>query len=88
VDLATINAKARAGERGSVGMDIEVLKKALNDPKVSEQATESARSAAVSARQESRETINRMDERVQLEVAKAVGTTVELGEPVAAPKKD
>jgi len=67
-------------------MDIEALKNALHDPKISEQATESARSAAVSARQETRETISRMDERVQLEVAKAVGTTVELGEPSAAPK--
>jgi hypothetical protein len=68
-------------------MDIEVLKSALNDPKISQEATESARSAAVSARQESRETIIRMDERVQLEVAKAVGTAVDLGEKSAAPKE-
>lgn len=67
-------------------MDIEILKSALHDPKISEEATESARSAAVSARQETREAISRMDERVQLEVAKAVGTTVELGERDAAPK--
>jgi hypothetical protein len=67
-------------------MDIEILKSALSDPKVSKEATEDARSAAVSARQEARETITRMDERVQLEVAKAVGTTVVLGEPDAAPK--
>jgi len=68
-------------------MDIEVLKNALNDPAISQAATESARSAAVSARQESRETITHMDERVQLEIAKAVGATVELGESVTAPNE-
>lgn len=67
-------------------MDVEALKNALHDPKISQESTESARSAAISARQETRETINRMDERVQLEVAKARGTTVELGEPEVAPK--
>lgn len=87
MDPATIDSEARASRRGGIAMDIEALKNALRDPKISEEATENARSAAVSARQETRETINRMDERVQLEVAKAVGTTVELGEPDAAPKE-
>jgi hypothetical protein len=63
-------------------VDIEILKSALTDPAISEEATCNARTVAVSARQESREAISRMDERVQLEVAKAVGATVELGDPV------
>lgn len=86
MDSATIDSEARVGRRGGIAMDIEILKSALHDPKISEEATKIARSAAVSARQETREAISRMDERVQLEVAKAVGTTVELGERDAAPK--
>jgi hypothetical protein len=61
-------------------MDIELLKNALNDPENSQESTANARSAAVSARQETRETLSRMDERVQLDIAKAAGTTVELGD--------
>jgi hypothetical protein len=86
VDFATIDSKTRAGKRGGIAMDIEAIKNALHDPTISEESTESARSAAISARQETRETVRRMDDRVQLEVAKAVGTTVVLGEPDAAPK--
>jgi hypothetical protein len=66
-------------------MSIDLLKDALHDPKVSKEATETARSAAVSARQETRETTSRLDERVQLDVAKAVRTIVELGAHDASP---
>jgi hypothetical protein len=69
-------------------MDIEVLKNALNDPKISKEATENARSAAVSARQETRDTVSRLDERVQLDVAKAVGATVELSGSNATPDNE
>jgi hypothetical protein len=86
MDIATINSEGRPGQRGGIAMDIEVLKNALHDPKVSEESTVNARSAAVSARQETREAISRMDERVQLEVAKAVGAIVELNEPTVPPK--
>lgn len=68
-------------------MDVELLKTALHDPKINEQSTQNARSAAVTARQETRETISRMDERVQLDVAKAVGTAVELSAAQAVPKE-
>ena len=59
-------------------MDAETLKAALNDPKVSDQSTESARNSAVSAREQTHETLDRMDEQVQLEVAKAIGANVVL----------
>jgi hypothetical protein len=52
-------------------MTVEALKEALNDPKVAEEVTEAVRSAAVTARQETSETVTRLNERVQLEVAKA-----------------
>lgn len=52
-------------------MDFEVLRRALRDQSVSEQATEGARTAAVSARQETRATIDRMNDQVRLEVAKS-----------------
>jgi hypothetical protein len=68
-------------------MDLELLKTALHDPKISQEATENARSAAVSARQDTREAVSRMDDRVQLDIAKAAGTTVELGAPQAVPKE-
>jgi hypothetical protein len=67
-------------------MDGEALKEALCDPSVRQESTESARSAAVSARQDARDTVNRLDDRVQLEVAKAVGANVKLDAPGAAPK--
>jgi hypothetical protein len=55
------------------------LKEALRDSAVvAEQATEDARSAAANARQETRATLTRMNEKVQLEVAKAVGANVKL----------
>jgi hypothetical protein len=63
-------------------MDVEILKAALNDSEISERATESARSTAVTAREEARETVTRLDEKVQLEVAKAIGANVELRSPV------
>jgi hypothetical protein len=66
-------------------MNAETLKNALCDRAVSEESTESARSAAVSARQDARETVSRLDDQVQLEVAKALGATVELGPPDAVP---
>ena len=69
-------------------MDVELLKSALHDPKVSDEATENARSVAVSARQETRDAITRMDEHVQLDVAKAVGATVGLGAPSEGPNDD
>jgi len=59
-------------------MDAETFKSALNDHKVSEQSTQSARNAALTAREQIRDTVNRMDEKVQLAVAKAVGANVEL----------
>jgi hypothetical protein len=62
-------------------MNAETLKAALNDQAVSAESTASARSAASSAREQARETVNRMDEKVQLEVAKAVGANVELRAP-------
>jgi hypothetical protein len=67
-------------------MDGQALKEALCDPSVSQESTESARSAAVSARQDARDTVNRLDDRVQLEVAKAVGANVKLDSAGAAPK--
>jgi hypothetical protein len=67
-------------------MDGEALKDALCNPSVSQESTESARSAAVSARQDARETVSRLNDRVQLEVAKAVGANVKLDTPGAAPK--
>ncbi len=67
-------------------MDGEALKDALCDPSVSQESTENARSAAVSARQDARETVSRLDDRVQLEVAKAVGANVKLDAPGAGPK--
>jgi len=60
-------------------MDAETLKAALNDHQVSDESTVSARSAAVHAREQTRETVTRMNEKVQLDVAKAVGANVELG---------
>lgn len=59
-------------------MDVKALKDALHDPTINQESTENARSAAVSARQETRDTLSRMDDRVQLDVAKAVGATVKL----------
>jgi hypothetical protein len=59
-------------------MDVDLLKRALNDRNISRQATESARSAAVSARQNTRATVSRLDESVQRDVAKAVGANVAL----------
>lgn len=52
-------------------MDFEVLKQALQDQSASAQASEAARSAAVSAKQETRATIERMNEQVRLKVASA-----------------
>ena len=68
-------------------MGAETLKAALNDHAVSAESTASARSAASSARDQARETVNRMDEKVQLEVAKAVGANVELRTPAQELKK-
>jgi phage anti-repressor protein len=68
-------------------MDVKVLKDALHNPKINEESTENARSAAVSARQETRDTVSRMDDRVQLDVAKAVGATVKLEKCDAAPEE-
>lgn len=67
-------------------MDVDLLKSALQDPKVDTESTENARSVAVSARQESRDVIARLDDQVQLDIAKAVGATVELGHPGATPE--
>jgi hypothetical protein len=61
-------------------MDVDLLKKALNDRSVSQEATESARRAAASARVRTRDTVARLDESVQRDVAKAVGANVELHE--------
>jgi hypothetical protein len=68
-------------------MDVEQLKNALRDPEVNAESTGNARSAAVAARQETRETVNRMDDRVQLDVAKALGATVVLSDSDVAPKE-
>lgn len=86
MDPVTINAQVGSGEGGGIAMDVELLKDALHDPKVSDESTENARSVAVSARQETREAITRLDEQVQLDVAKAVGATVGLGAPKEGPK--
>jgi hypothetical protein len=66
-------------------VDVEVLKNALHDPKVNAESTENAKTAAVTARQETRETVSRMDDRVQLDVATAVGATVKLETSDATP---
>jgi len=60
------------------GMTIPSLQEALHNPRVSKQATEAAREAAVTARQEASATVTRLNERVQLEVAKAAGANVDL----------
>jgi hypothetical protein len=59
-------------------MNPENLKSALQDKDASAKSTEDARSAAITARQETRATLNRLNERVQLEVARAVGANVKL----------
>jgi hypothetical protein len=83
---ARINKKAGPADGGSIIMDVELLKSALQDPKVNTESTENARSVAVSARQESRDAIARLDEQVQLDVAKAAGANVGLGHPAAIPE--
>jgi hypothetical protein len=52
-------------------MTVQALQEALNDPKISQEVTEAVRSAGAAARQETSETVTRLNERVQLEVAKA-----------------
>jgi hypothetical protein len=54
------------------------LKQALQDRSVSAATSAEARSAAATARQETEATVTRLNERVQLEVAKAVGANVNL----------
>jgi hypothetical protein len=68
-------------------MDVKALKDALHNPKIDQESTENARTAAVSARQETRDTLSRMDDRVQLDVAKAVGATVKLEKHDEAPEE-
>jgi len=52
-------------------MTVKVLQDALNNETTSKQATEAARDAAVSARQEAAATVDRLNERVELDIAKA-----------------
>jgi len=88
MDIARIDRQVRRLEKGSVKtMDTEILKAALNDQQLSQQATENARSAAATAREETRQMVSRLDEKVQLEVAKAIGANVELPSSVCDPKK-
>ena len=88
MDTARIGRQIRRFGKGSVKtMDAEILKAALNDQQLSQQATESARSAAATAREESRQMVSRLDEKVQLEVAKAIGANVELPSSACNPKK-
>lgn len=59
-------------------MDVETLKQALHDPAVSTEATRVARNVAISAREGTHSMLSKMDQQVQLNVAKAVGATVEI----------
>jgi hypothetical protein len=52
-------------------MTVKVLQEALQNQTISEQATVAARDAAAAARQETTATVTRLNERVELEVAKA-----------------
>lgn len=52
-------------------MTVQSLKEALNNPKMTEEVTEAVRSSGVTARQETSDTVTRLNERVQLDIAKA-----------------
>lgn len=65
-ELQTVREEAIS--KGGIAMDIGSLKNALNSPEISDETTEMARTAALSANQETRDTISRMDKHLQLEV--------------------
>jgi hypothetical protein len=53
-------------------MTVKVLQEALQNQTISEQAAVASRDAAATARQETAATVEILNERVELEVAKAV----------------
>lgn len=52
-------------------MTVKILQDALNNEAIGQQASVVAREAAATARQETAATVTRLNERVQLDVAKA-----------------
>jgi hypothetical protein len=59
-------------------MGVNTLKEALHDKSLDRQSTENARSAAAAAIQQAEDMVNRLNEQVQREVAKAAGALVNL----------
>jgi hypothetical protein len=51
-------------------MTVKVLQEALQNETIGQQAAEAARDAAMTARQETTATVTRLNERVELDVAK------------------
>lgn len=62
-------------------MNFDSLKQAFADPRAVSETAREARTIALQAREDSRALVQRMNQQVQLDVAKSVGATVEIGNP-------
>lgn len=77
MDCVRVDIEDRYRREGDP-MTVKILQEALCNESINQQATEAARDAAVTARQETAATVTRMNERVVLDVAKATHDSAKL----------
>lgn len=68
-------------------MNPETLKKTLADESLASQMAQEARTIGIEAREDRRTLIDRLDQQMQLEVAKAAGVTVKSSTELPRPSR-